>query len=120
MASPKSIKAASPVAPGAPEKAKDADTAQAGQVSEAKFTAKERPKPKPGKKDPEKKSWIEIQLVDQNGKGIPGESWEITAPDGSGFSGTTDEDGVGRLEGIDSGSCQITFPRLDKDAWEKA
>jgi len=24
------------------------------------------------------------------------------------------------VEGIDPGTCKITFPELDKDAWEKA
>ena len=25
-----------------------------------------------------------------------------------------------RIEGIEPGTCKVTFPRLDKEAWEKA
>jgi len=32
----------------------------------------------------------------------------------------TDENGVGRVEGFDPGSCQVSFPDLDKEAWEDA
>ena len=66
----------------------------------------------------EKKHWIEVQFLDDSGQPITSESVEVTAPDGSVSSGTTDEKGVYRVEHIDPGSCQISFPNLDKDAWE--
>ena len=34
--------------------------------------------------------------------------------------GTLDEKGLARVEGIPEGSCKVTFPDLDKDAWEPA
>jgi len=40
--------------------------------------------------------------------------------DGSIVEGTLDEKGFLRVEGIDPGTCQIVFPKLDKEAWEKA
>ena len=33
--------------------------------------------------------------------------------------GTLDNNGFARVDGIDPGTCKITFPELDKDAWEK-
>jgi hypothetical protein len=33
------------------------------------------------------------------------------------ISGTLDENGFARVEGIDPGQCKVTFPDLDKDAW---
>src|SRR5262245_4186278 len=121
MASPESVKMGSEIAPDEPAEALDADTAESGEVSTVKAEAMEKKKKKAsGKEDPKKTSWIELVLVDMNGKGIAGESWEIEAPDGQLFSGTTDQNGKARLEGIDPGSCQITFPRLDKEAWEPA
>jgi type VI secretion system secreted protein VgrG len=66
----------------------------------------------------EKTHWIEVQLLDDAGQPITSESVEVTTPDGSVSGGTTDEKGVYRIEHIDPGSCQITFPNLDKDAWE--
>ncbi len=45
----------------------------------------------------------------------------ITLPDGSTVAtGTTDEKGRARVEGIDPGTCKVTFPELDKDAWKTA
>ena len=67
-----------------------------------------------------KKTWIEIELVDEEGKPVPGEAYEVTLPDGTQVaSGSLDHKGFKRIEGIDPGSCKITFPRLDKDAWER-
>ncbi len=66
----------------------------------------------------EKTHWIEVQLLDDAGQPITSEAVEVTTPDGSVSGGTTDEKGVYRVEHIDPGNCQITFPNLDKDAWE--
>jgi len=33
--------------------------------------------------------------------------------------GTAGNNGFARVEGIDKGNCKITFPALDKDAWER-
>lgn len=40
--------------------------------------------------------------------------------DGTVWDSSTDDKGVGRVDGIDPGSCKISFPDLDKDAWEPA
>jgi type VI secretion system secreted protein VgrG len=69
---------------------------------------------------PQKKSWIAIKLVDQNGKPVPGEEYRITLPDGSQVEGDVDANGFARINGIDPGTCQITFPNLDKDIWQPA
>jgi type VI secretion system secreted protein VgrG len=57
--------------------------------------------------------------VDENGKPVPGEEYKVTLPDGSTVaSGTLDAKGKARVEGIDPGSCKVTFPNLDKDSWK--
>ncbi len=66
----------------------------------------------------DKKHWVEVQLLDDAGQPIPSESVRVTLPDGSVSDGTTDEKGLYRVENIDPGNCDITFPNLDKDAWE--
>ena len=68
----------------------------------------------------EEKTWIEIELVDEEDNPVPGEKYKITLPDGRVKTGTLDENGFARVEGIDPGTCKVTFPNLDKDAWEKA
>jgi type VI secretion system secreted protein VgrG len=67
-----------------------------------------------------KTSWIEIELVDEDKQPVPGERYRIELADGSTAEGTLDEKGFARVEGIEPGSCKITFPNLDQDAWEKA
>lgn len=67
-----------------------------------------------------KPSWIEIELVDEEGAPVPGEKYEITLPDGSVKTGTLGAIGFARVERIDPGNCKVTFPNLDKDAWEPA
>jgi len=67
----------------------------------------------------QKKSWIEIVLEDEASKPVPGEAYRITLPDGSTLAeGTLDEKGFARVDGIDPGTCKVTFQNLDKNAWE--
>lgn len=82
------------------------------QDEEAAQAAKEA---KPG---PEEKHWLEIELVDDDGKPVANELYFVELPDGSTLSGTTDANGRARVEGIDPGSAQVSFPNLDKKAYE--
>ncbi|WP_434420361.1 hypothetical protein [Nannocystis pusilla] len=61
--------------------------------------------------------WLEIQLVDEDGEGIAGQSYLIVAPDGGEWRGRTDEAGVARLSPVPAGICQVSFPDLDAEAW---
>jgi hypothetical protein len=68
---------------------------------------------------PKKKVWIEIELVDKDNKPVAGEAYRVTLPDGETVAeGTLDEKGFARVDGIDPGSCKITFPKLEKQAWK--
>ena len=67
----------------------------------------------------DKKHWIEIKLVDEEGIPVAGEPYRITLPDGTTVAdGTLDDKGWTRVENIDPGTCKVTFPNLDQDAWE--
>ena len=67
--------------------------------------------------DPTKKSWIEIELVDDNNKPVAQERYVIELPDGRKVEGFLDGDGLARVDGIDPGNCKVTFPDLDKQSW---
>jgi type VI secretion system secreted protein VgrG len=68
-----------------------------------------------------KKHWIAIQLNDQDGNPVPGEAYKITLPDGTTIAdGTLDEKGYAKVDNIDPGNCQVTFPNLDKPTWKPA
>ena len=73
---------------------------------------------RPPEKAKEKKAWIEIILVDNEGKPMPGVKYRITPPSGQPVEGRLNEHGQAGLYQIDPGNCKITFPDLDKDAWE--
>jgi uncharacterized protein involved in type VI secretion and phage assembly len=82
----------------------------------AEVPGHEFPKDKP---PDTKTSWIEIELVDDEDQPVAGERYEITTPDGKIKRGTTDTKGRAREEGIQPGQCQIRFPRLDAEAWQR-
>jgi hypothetical protein len=140
MPSPKSGTNCSLVNPATPDAAQDADNADPGEMTEIKAqqmqtqtgkygsTPVQPYKPadaasssasaaSPDTKD-QPKHWIEIQLVGEDNKPIAGEPYKITLPDGTVDSGTLDEKGSARVDGIDAGTCQVTFPNRDKDAWQ--
>jgi len=132
MPSPKDGQAGSAVAPTAPKAPHEADKADPGEMSKLKAEQRQQQKGKygstpvkshkPPQNDEEKKkktSWIEIELVGEDDKPIPGEAYRITLPDGTTGEGTLDDKGFARVDGIDSGNCQITFPNLDQEAWER-
>jgi hypothetical protein len=66
-----------------------------------------------------KKSWLELELKDQDGKPLPFEDYVVELPDGSIREGRLDDKGKSRLRGLDPGSCKVTFPRLAPDDWKK-
>jgi hypothetical protein len=72
----------------------------------------------PAEQQKEKKAWIEIILVDAEGKPMPGVKYRITPPGGKPVEGTLNQYGQAGLYQIEPGNCKITFPDLDKDAWE--
>ena len=63
------------------------------------------------------RTWIEVQLVGEDDKPIPYEKYAIILPGGAVRTGTLDEDGRARVEGIPSGTCTVSFPDLDQEAW---
>lgn len=130
--SPASVSLGDLVAPTDATLAKDADKADPGEVAEVKARQREQGKGKYGEvkappflppaadvKDAPT-SWIEIELVDDEDNPVPGERYEITLADGRVVRGTLDQSGFARVEGIEPGSCDITFPELDAEVWEPA
>jgi hypothetical protein len=123
----------SPVPPLDPEEAEIADNADPGskaptyknqrsKIPKAKIPSFTKPTHKPkSPQNKDKKSWIEIHLVDDEGDPVAGERYRVTLPDGSTLAeGTTDENGFARVDHIDPGTCKVTFPNIDGRAWKNA
>jgi hypothetical protein len=128
--SPKDGKAGNAVPPTAPMAPQEADTADPGEVAQlkaeqyqtgqGKYGSTPIPPFKPSQAPPTNTSWIEVELVDEEGQPVPGERYQITLPDGRVATGSLNDKGLARVERIPPGSCSICFPKLDKDAWEPA
>ena len=67
-----------------------------------------------------KKTWIEIVLVDDEGSPVANARYRLELPDGSAKSGTLDRNGHAFINGIDPGTCKVTFPDFDGREWKTA
>lgn len=64
--------------------------------------------------------FIELELVGEDDAPIAGVRWEIALPDGGVRRGVTDSRGRARIDRLKTaGTCEVTFPDLDEEAWEK-
>ena len=70
--------------------------------------------------DPTKTAWIEVRMVDEQGGPVASQRVRLTAPDGAVREGFTNADGLLRIDGIDPGECEVSFPDLDRDAYSPA
>ena len=128
----KSGNSISAVKPAAPEEVFDADDADAGKVEKVKAEQIKKKKGKYGKQkvkpfkpndvtdDETKTSWIEFEMIDEADQPVPSLAYEVKLPDGSVTTGTLDGNGFARIDGCEPGTCEISFPGIDKDAWKKA
>lgn len=66
-----------------------------------------------------KTSWVEIELVDEEGNPVGEQKYQVILMDGSKKEGVLDKNGYARVEGLAKGTCKITFPKLDTAAWER-
>jgi uncharacterized Zn-binding protein involved in type VI secretion len=64
--------------------------------------------------------WIEVEVVDTDGKPLPYQKVRITDSTGSMRTLYSGVDGLVRVEGIAPGTCKITMPDLDESAWKPA
>ena len=63
--------------------------------------------------------WVEIELVGEDEKPIPGARYQVRLPDGAVVDGYLDRSGYARLDGLTAaGQCHVRFPELDAEAWD--
>jgi len=74
---------------------------------------------RPFVRDDTKKGWVEIVLVDDEGRPAAGELYRVRLPDGSVAEGRLGFSGILRLDGFDPGECEVSFPDLHLDSWER-
>ncbi len=76
------------------------------------------PAPKKTAEKKQEKTWIEIVLVDMDGKPVPNERYRVKLPGGEVKEGRLNSYGQAGFYELDPGSCKISFPDLDTEAWE--
>jgi hypothetical protein len=77
--------------------------------------APEQRQAKPRETPTRRKTWIEFVLVDELGRPVPGVRYRVTTAGGAVVGrGTLNETGHARVEGIDPGVYQVSFPDLDR------
>lgn len=128
---PKLGKLISAVSPTAPEQvfpADPADPEKAAQLKAEQISQKTgkygEPKGEPFKASAEAnitsqgtEQWVEIVLVDEDGKPAAGQKYAITLPNGKVVKGSTDNKGKAKVSALLSGTWQLTLPELDADVW---
>ncbi len=67
--------------------------------------------------EPEKKAWVELELLDAKGNPLAGELFRVTLAGGKLVEGVLDDSGRVRLEGLAEGDVEVTFPNLDAADW---
>jgi hypothetical protein len=65
-------------------------------------------------------TWIEVELVGEDDQPIAGERYRLTLSTGRVLEGALDVQGRVRIEGMKPGTFDLTFPRLDQEAWNRA
>lgn len=87
------------------------------ELDEAREGEGEEPKDAGGGDEKEEKTWIGIKLVDEKGRPVPRRKYRIKLPNFETREGTLDDKGEARINGIDPGDCEITFPRTHEEDW---
>jgi len=74
----------------------------------------------PGEEPPpqEEPSFIDILLTDEEGNPVPGERYRVTDSKDNVHEGSLDANGRAHVI-VPKGECEVTFPNLDDDAWDR-
>jgi type VI secretion system secreted protein VgrG len=134
--------AGSLVPPAAPKAAEEADQADPGEVNKVKAEQQRSGTGKYGAPDTTphnptkaalqqaaagggaveqqpKKNWIEVKLVNKEGRPVPGEPYRVTFQGNVVAEGTLDENGFARIDNLENpGQCKVTFPSRDRRSWK--
>ncbi len=65
--------------------------------------------------------WIGIELLDEADQPVPDARYQVTFPGGRVSQGRLDANGVASFPNLPTdGECIVSFPDLDKEAWDRA
>ncbi|RLU00046.1 MAG: type VI secretion system tip protein VgrG, partial [Ketobacter sp.] len=58
-------------------------------------------------------SWVSIKLETDAGEPLANSKYVVTDKNGKEYTGTTDAQGIARIQGMPPGDCQVSFPESD-------
>ncbi len=64
-------------------------------------------------------SWVEIEMVDEDGQPWANEYYEVTRKDGKVIKGYLNSKGQARIRLLKPEAVDVSFPNLDQEAWEQ-
>ncbi|MCP3136408.1 carboxypeptidase-like regulatory domain-containing protein [Pyxidicoccus xibeiensis] len=73
--------------------------------------------PLPDERPIEEPTWLAITLKDEQGQPVPHARYVVTLPDGSTREGVLSKNGYARVDGVNPGKCQVSFPDVDSQCW---
>lgn len=90
-------------------------------VTDSPAAEPQAPARKPPKKssDAPVKTWVAVQLIDDDGDPVPNVPYKVTLPDGSVMTGSLDDQGIVRFDEIDPGDCLVSFPEIHAKEWKR-
>lgn len=106
---PAGVAAAAHLAPGVPGETEPAAHARPTQGADTAAPARAE----------EARTWIAVTLLDLDGRPVPWARYRVAPTQGQVREGRLDQRGEVRLDGLSPGSCQVTFPDLNADDWER-
>ncbi len=65
-------------------------------------------------------TFIDIKLIDKEGKPVPNEPFRVKDSAGQSHNGSLDENGFAHVDPVAPGDCEIRFPRRDLTVWRRA
>lgn len=63
------------------------------------------------------RTWIAIELIGEDEQPIPGMAYAVTLPGGTVKEGKLDDQGSAVFMEVPPGTCTVSFPELDQEAW---
>jgi hypothetical protein len=72
----------------------------------------------PEKEDGKEKTWVGIELVDQEGMPVPHARYVLELADGTQKSGKLDDNGCAQVRDLKPGTYKVTFPDFDGSEWD--
>lgn len=65
------------------------------------------------------KTWVEMEVVDEQGRPVANQAYLCMLPDGTFRQGETDGRGRVRFDGIDPGNCAFSLTDLSPERWRR-